>query len=237
MSKKVAHFHCIQHVPFETPGKLGSWITAHEHSISYSRLFDNDPFPATSSFDGLIILGGPMSVHDTDLFPWLATEKRFVNAAIQSGKKILGICLGAQLLAEGLGSNVYSNPEKEIGFMPVSFTEAGKRCSIFNGLQEKPIVFHWHGETFDTPVGATNLAFSDHCTNQAFIFKEHVLALQFHPEITREIVKEMLIHEAADITIGPAIHSAQKIVSDSIVTDNNDELISCIMRLFFQCDI
>lgn len=120
--------------------------------------------------------------------------------------------------------------------MPVFLTPAGKQSSVVGSLAENQRVFHWHGETFDVPAGATHLAFSDHCANQAFIFKDHVLALQFHPEVTPEIVQDMVMNEVADITTGPAIHRAQKILADAALANNNDELISRIMTLFFECD-
>src|SRR5579871_6354431 len=146
-------FHCIQHVPFETPGNIQIWAKEKGHSLSYTHIYNNEELPAINDFDVLIIMGGPMSIHDEKEFSWLKKEKEFIKSAIQENKKILGICLGSQLIADALGAKVYNNKEKEIGFMPVKF---------FKDNSEE-IVFHWHGETFDLPEGATLRASTEAC--------------------------------------------------------------------------
>ena len=114
-------FHCLQHVPFETPGNIEAWAKQKGYSFSFTHFFNDDQLPEQNDFDALIIMGGPMSVHDENDFGWLKKEKQFIAAAIRQQKKILGICLGAQLIADALGAMVYNNKEKEIGFMPVHF--------------------------------------------------------------------------------------------------------------------
>src|SRR5258708_6159857 len=145
-------FHCLQHVIFETPGLLTSWIRQGGHSLQMTYLFEESVLPEDSilpadnllpsveEFDVLIIMGGPMSVHDEAEFPWLRPEKALIAAAIEAGKKVLGICLGAQLVAEVMGGRVYPNPVKEIGFWPVRWT--GEAIKMFSHLDEE--VFHWH---------------------------------------------------------------------------------------------
>ena len=194
-------FYCLQHVSFETPGLLTGVVREKGYSLRTIALFDNEPLPSTKDFDGLIIMGGPMSIHDEDIYPWLRAEKALIAAAIREGKKVLGICLGAQLIAAVSGARVYPNPQKEIGFWPVRWTE---------GTEE--IVFNWHGETFDLPAGAVLLASTTACVNQAFLLGDRVLGVQFHPEVTPEIVREMIAHEGHELVDAPYIQTAVKML-------------------------
>lgn len=216
-------FHCLQHVIFETPGLLAEWIRQRGHSLQTTFLFEEGSLPLVDDFDALIIMGGPMSVHDEAEFPWLREEKALIATAIKAGKKVLGICLGAQLIAEVMGGKVYPNPVKEIGFWPVSWTEEARR--MFPGLgAESPgfgaesqglhtsHIFHWHGETFDLPPGATLLASSEGCVNQAFRLGDKILGLQFHPEVTPGIIAEMIKHEGHELVEGPFIQEAGEIM-------------------------
>jgi GMP synthase-like glutamine amidotransferase len=153
-----------------------------------------------------------MSVHDESDFSWLPAEKELIATAIGENKKLLGICLGAQLIAAVSGSRVYPNPHKEIGFWPVQWTAAA--VQQFPGMRdpESAPVFHWHGETFDLPPGAILLASTGPCTNQAFRLGPHVLALQFHPEVTPGIIREMLTHEGHELVPALYIQSAAAIL-------------------------
>lgn len=155
------------------------------------------PFPPLESFDLLVVLGGPMSVTEEDRHPWLVTEKAFLREAIERGKRVLGICLGAQMLAEALGGRVYRNGEKEIGWHPVRRTEA--RHPLLDGLPELFWSFHWHGDTFDLPEGAVHLASSGACRNQAFAWGDRLLGLQFHLETTPECMKTMTERWAGEL--------------------------------------
>jgi GMP synthase-like glutamine amidotransferase len=211
-------FHCLQHVIFETPGLLSSWISQRGDSLRMTYFFGDGVLPSVEDFDVLIVMGGPMSVHDEAEFPWLRSEKALIAAAIGAGKKVLGICLGAQLIAEVMGGRVYPNPVKEIGFWPVRWTEeAGSGDGgVSSGDEEvgsgDEEVFHWHGETFDLPPGAVLLASSAGCVNQAFRVGENVLALQFHPEVTPEIIGDMIRFEGHELAEeGPFIGKAGEI--------------------------
>jgi GMP synthase-like glutamine amidotransferase len=200
-------FYCLQHVSFETPGVLTGYIREGGHSLRIVALFDGDPLPSASDFDALVILGGPMSVHDEGLFPWLRAEKELIAAAISQKKKVLGICLGAQLIAEVAGGRVYPNPQKEIGYWAVEWTEDGRK--LFPELARGgACFFHWHGETFDLPPGARLLASSEACVNQGFLLGDNVLGLQFHPEVTPEIVRAMVDNEGHELVDGPYIQPA-----------------------------
>ncbi len=226
-------FHCLQHVPFETPGIIETWIGERQYSLSFTQLYNDDPLPALHDVDALIIMGGPMSVHDENDFPWLVKEKACIAAAIQQQKKIAGICLGAQLIAGVMGAKVYGNPQKEIGFMPVHFTEAAAESSLFAGMPSHETVFHWHGETFDLPDGAIHLAYTEACANQAYLIGNHILGLQFHLEVTPPIVRDMIIHEGHELVPAPYIHSAEKIFQDLHYLDSNKKVLFQLFDNFF----
>jgi GMP synthase-like glutamine amidotransferase len=181
-------FRVLQHVSFETAGWLAERIGKKGHSLQVTALYAGEALPATAEFDVLMVMGGPMSIHDEAEYPWLIAEKRLIAAAIGEGKKVLGICLGAQLIAAVRGAKVYRNPVKEIGFWPVRW--AGDRITT---------VFHWHGETFDLPEGATLLASTEGCVNQAFSLGDKVLAIQFHPEVTGGIIRAMIENEGWEL--------------------------------------
>jgi len=210
-------FYCLQHVSFETAGVLIGCIREGGHSLRTVALFDGDPLPSTSDFDALIIMGGPMSVHDEGVYPWLRAEKELIAAAISEKKKVLGICLGAQLIAEVTGGRVYPNPQKEIGYWVVEWTEDARQlfpdlvggAGDGSGLAGGGVFFHWHGETFDLPPGARLLASTEACLNQGFLLGDNVLALQFHPEVTPEIVRAMVDNEGHELVDGPYIQAGE----------------------------
>ncbi len=181
--------HVLQHVPFEDLGSMASWLSAHDANVTYSRFYESAIVPDPSGLDLIIAMGGPMSVNDEASFPWLTTEKQFVRDAIQRGLPVIGICLGAQLIASALGSRVYPNSQKEIGWFEIEATPCAN--DVFR-LPRKATVFHWHGETFDLPAGATRLAKSAACANQAFQVGERTIGLQFHLETTPESLDSII---------------------------------------------
>ena len=195
--------HCLQHLSFETPGTIAEWALQHHHEITYTNFFQkNFLLPPLADFDVLLILGGSMNVDETDLFPWLATEKLFIAEAIASGKKIIGICLGAQLLAAALGCKVYKGKEKEIGFFPVQFSDEARSLSYFSHFTNPYTLFHWHGDTFDLPVGAVLVASTEVCPHQAFLIDEQVLGLQFHLETNEEMIELMMANDGNELLEG-----------------------------------
>jgi GMP synthase (glutamine-hydrolysing) len=206
--------HVLQHVSFERPGSIGDWARDRGHDVTVTRLWEGDPLPTAGGFDRLVVMGGPMSVHDEPRLPWLAEEKRFLRGALERGARVLGICLGAQLLAEALGGRVVPARAKEIGWFPVALTPAAAAVPAFAGLPERWEVFHWHGETFDLPPGAVRLAGTEACPNQAFAHGRNVLALQFHPEATRHTVEALVEHAGHEIVDGPHIQSAPEMLGD-----------------------
>ena len=171
--------HVLQHVPNEGLGSIADWLAARHATVSFTYFFDTGVLPALTGIDLVIALGGPMSVNDEARLPWLAIEKQFLREAMTQGKAILGICLGAQLIASALGAVVQPNTHKEIGWFPVFGIDAGAACFRFPTVTD---VFHWHGETFALPPGATQLARSVACEQQAFQIGNNIIGLQFHLE-------------------------------------------------------
>jgi GMP synthase (glutamine-hydrolysing) len=211
------HIHCFQHVPFETPGNIRAWAKRHGHTLSYSHFYH--PLP---SFDGLgdagllLVLGGAMNADEEDRFPWLAREKEHIRRFAEAGKKVLGICLGSQLIASALGGRVYAAPEREIGFFPVYFTAEAARHPLFAPFAAPAPFFHWHGDTFDLPPGAERLAWSEGCANQAFRIGNHVVGIQFHPEADAETLSDMLRHDGHELAeAGRFIQSPETILAQA----------------------
>lgn len=207
--------HCLQHVPFEGPAGIADWAAARGHELSVTHLYTGAAPPSTEVFDWLVVMGGPMGVYDQAEHPWLVAEKALLREAVAAGRTIVGVCLGAQLLAEVLGGRVYRNAEKEIGWFPIELTEAGRASDVFGFLPGRIEVFHWHGDTFDLPPGAVHLARSQGCGNQGFLWDGRVLGLQFHIETTPESLRELVEHGADDILPGPYVQSAERMLAAS----------------------
>jgi GMP synthase-like glutamine amidotransferase len=199
--------HIIQHVAFEGPGAIGEWAREREHSVALTEQSRGGRLPALDDFDFLVVMGGPMSANDDARFAWLAAEKQLIAEALRLQKVILGVCLGAQLVAQVLGARVYRNRDKEIGWFPVQLTPEAAGSRLFAGLPEEMTVLHWHGETFDLPQGALHLAQSKLCRNQAFELDGRVLGLQFHLEVLPEGLEDLIQHSAGDIERGPAVQT------------------------------
>ena len=203
--------HVCQHAPFEGLGSIEAWLEGRGMAVGYTRLFAGDPLPAVDAIDMLIAMGGPMSVNDEADLPWLKAEKQLVRDAVTKGLPVLGVCLGAQLIANALGARVYRHAVKEIGWFPVQAV-AVPAAETFRFPLET-LVFHWHGETFDLPPGAVRLARSEGCENQAFQIGARVLALQFHLETTPETARSMVEHCCSEMVPGPYVQPAEDLRS------------------------
>jgi GMP synthase-like glutamine amidotransferase len=226
------HVHFIQHVPFETPGYLLEWAQAYDHRTSFTRLYETTTFPSLADIDLLVIMGGPMGVYEEDKYDWLKPEKEFIFSAIRADKKVLGICLGAQLIASVLGANVYPNDQKEIGWWPVKKVETGDQHIFSAILPEEFVVFHWHGDTFDLPSEAIHLLRSDLCVNQAFLYRDQVLGLQFHPEAIPDLIDAMLEHGEAELVEAPGIQQADFIHAREHYYAMNNKLLLHLLTEF-----
>jgi len=206
--------HYFQHVPFEGLGSIGPWAKEMGYEITSTRLFAKDKFPNLDDIDWLIIMGGPMGIYDEDKYPWLLSEKNYIEKAVVQGKIVLGICLGAQLIADVLGAKIYPNKHKEIGWFPIQKTRETAQTRLADFLPPQIDAFHWHGDTFDIPEGAIHIAKSKACENQGFIYDDHVVSLQFHLETTEQSAKELIDNCKDDIKEGPFIQSSVEILSD-----------------------
>ena len=146
--------HTLMHVPFEGLGCIENWIQQKGHIVTFTKLYEEIIYPTSEEYDWLIVMGGPMSVYEEDIFPWLTEEKKFIHSAIDSGKTVIGICLGSQSIADVLGAKVYPNKTKEIGWLEISKTN---NHPLTENFTNKTTVFQWHGDTFDIPADAVQL--------------------------------------------------------------------------------
>jgi GMP synthase-like glutamine amidotransferase len=205
--------HWFQHVPFEDLGNIEKWAQENGHALSRTQFHRQDPLPDIQTFDWLVLMGGPMNIYEEAEYPWLHEEKRLLKQAIDTGKVVIGICLGAQLIADALGSRVYAGRQKEIGWFPVKKCAGAGNTSLFKDLPEKMDVFHWHGDTFNLPSGCIHIAESEACRNQAFLYEERVVGLQFHLEMTRKGIEEIVLNCGQELVDGPFIQNAEEILA------------------------
>jgi GMP synthase-like glutamine amidotransferase len=204
--------HYLQHVPFEDLANIERWAKSRGHDISCTRLFSDEPLPLLSSFDWLMVMGGPMNIYEHERYPWLEGEKVFIRQAIAAGKIVLGICLGAQLMADVLDGSVIANEHREIGWLEVRLTEEGRSSPLFSALPDRFTAFHWHGDTFQIPPGAARTAESRACANQAFVMGKAV-GLQFHLESSRESLDHLLENCADELRDGPFMQKAEELAA------------------------
>ena len=202
--------HWFQHVPFEGLGSIADWIRRERHTLAVTRFHRGEPLPAVEDVDLLVVMGGPMNVDEQKKYPWLTREKRFIAAAIAAGREVLGVCLGAQLVANVLGARVYANSEKEIGWFAIETTEAGAASSLFGPVPRRLEVFHWHGDTFDLPSGALHAARGVGCAHQAFVYGERVVGLQFHLETTMAGARQLIAHGSDELVPGRYIQTPRQ---------------------------
>ncbi|WEK37432.1 MAG: amidotransferase [Candidatus Pseudobacter hemicellulosilyticus] len=196
--------HFIQHVPFESPGYLLQWAEEANHAISFTRTYEAAVFPDADTIALLIVMGGPMGVYDETQFPWLKAEKAFIRTVINAGKKVLGVCLGSQLVAEVLDARVYPNTQKEIGWWPLQVLPAAAGTPTA-GWPSEITVFHWHGDTFDLPAGADHLFRTDACPHQGYLVNNQVAGFQFHMEVGAPEVQHMILHCGQELVPGAFI--------------------------------
>jgi GMP synthase-like glutamine amidotransferase len=187
----------FQHVAFEGPGEIARWARERGHALATTAWHDGASAPELAEVDGLIVMGGPMNIYEHRTHPWLREEKEFLSRALEHGRPVVGVCLGAQLLADVLGGRVYQNPVREIGWWPVRWRDAARTAPGGDFLPPVSTPLHWHGDTFSLPPGAQWLAETDACAHQAFAWGRLALGLQFHLE-TNEAALGSLIKNCGD---------------------------------------
>lgn len=206
--------HYLQHVPFEHPAMIVDWAYQKGHQLTGTHLYNFEAVPAMEQFDWLVILGGPMNIYEEEAYPWLKYEKQFIQAAIEHGKIVLGICLGAQLITAVLGGKVTKNREREIGWLPVNFYPAAFQSPLFADFPENPTVFQWHGDTFSTlGPGSVCIAGSEACSHQAFIYQDRVIGFQFHLESNKSSIESLVQHCGDEMTDGRYVQSEQQLLA------------------------
>jgi len=205
--------HFFQQVSFEDLEGIFKWAEEKGHSTSGTLFFEDYEFPEIDDFDWLIVLGGYMNVYESEKFPWLVEEKEFIRKAISGDKIVLGICLGAQLIADVLGGRIYRNKFTEIGWHSVSLTEDAQQSMVFDSLPDEFIPFHWHSDTFSLPPGCRRTVESKACENQAFEYNGKVMGLQFHLESTEESINRLIINCADEISRAELIKETEKMLN------------------------
>jgi GMP synthase (glutamine-hydrolysing) len=182
--------HLLEHDPNDmSHTNMTIWAERRGYPITHTYVCNNEALPSVDDLDWLMIMGGSPHAWEDDRFPWLVAEKAFIAGVIESGKPILGICFGAQLLAESLGGRVFSNDQEEIGWYDVRLTPEGRRSFLFQDIPERFLTFHWHSDHFSLAPGCTRLAESEPTANQAYVCEGYpIVGVQFHPEYTREMV-------------------------------------------------
>lgn len=223
----------FQHVPFEGLGLIAGLLEERGANVVWQRWFEQPDavLPMPEEVDLLIVMGGPMSIHDEAIFPWLKHEKAWLRLAMTVGTPMLGICLGAQLIAESLGAAVAANPVAEIGWYPVEWTLHGQE--LFGTESCETTVLHWHGETFSLPVGALPLGSSTACAQQGFRHGDTVVGLQFHLEMRAEDVAQLIDHSQAELVDGDWVQDRAGLlgIPDEIVSENRALMARVLDRL------
>jgi GMP synthase-like glutamine amidotransferase len=228
IAKKIMKIHYLQHVAFEGLGSMESWAKSQGHVLSSTQFYQDESLPNLENFDFLVVMGGPMNIYEEDKYPWLVNEKKFIEQAIKHDKIVLGICLGSQLIADVLGAKIFPNPEPETGWFPIELTAAAQASPTFSTLPNPLTVFHWHGDTFELPQGATRMASSAGCQNQAFIYGEKVIGLQFHLESTKLSVQNLIENCTDELVEGKYIQKSKEMLAQE---DNFQKINDAMHKL------
>lgn len=229
---KKTRFHYFQHVPFEDPCVIKKWADDNGFNVTKTEFFKHFKLPDVREIDWLVIMGGPMNIYEYDKYPWLAEEKTFIKSCIDNKKKVLGVCLGAQLIAGVLGAKVTKNKFKEIGWFKMEKEKIKK--GVFSSLPDSFISFHWHGDTFSIPKEAIRIARSKACLNQGFSYdNDRVVALQFHLEVDKNWLNRNVKEGGVELEeIGPYIQGAAEMLSrDDLVSSTNGFMYKILDRM------
>ena len=206
------NIHYLQHVSFEDLGSMEPLLAGKGHNLTSTKLYSGERCPDSESFDWLIVMGGPMGIYDEGQYPWLREEKEFIKQAIEKQKIVLGICLGAQLIAAALGGDVKKNHHREIGWFEIERHQQIERTGFASVFPPQIDVFHWHGDTFSIPEGAIPVASSQACSNQGFLYNGRVLALQFHLETTLASAAKMIENCRGELDGSTYVQSEQELL-------------------------
>jgi len=224
--------HYFQHVPFEGLGSIEKELTLKGNTLTNTKLFEEKIKVSENDIDWLIVMGGPMGIYDEHLYPWLKDEKKFIKNTIEAGKKVLGICLGAQLIADVLKAKVYKNKHREIGWFPITAAAEINKTVLSGVLPEKFEAFHWHGDTFDIPYNAVPLGESQACKNQGFVFDNRVLAFQFHLETTFDSAAALAKNCANELDGSKYVQTEKEIFKDILRFEKINLIMRSVLNVF-----
>ena len=210
----------ILHASFEPTGVIQDWAANNSHELIESYPYRGEQLQGLDAFDVLLIMGGPQSAVEVQKYPYLYDEMALIREAILAQKKVLGICLGAQLIGQALGANAERSPHKEIGVWPVQLTPAGEYDPM---LREFPRCFeaaHWHNDMPGIPEGAEILATSAGCPRQIIRFRDHVYGFQCHPEMTLSVMTRLSTHCSHDLNGGQYVQSREELLTQDYTAIN-----------------
>lgn len=223
--------HILRHVPFIYYGHIKSWVEDWGAELVESRLFQGGALSKDVDSDLLIIMGGTMSIHDENEHPWLIEEKKLIEKYLESGHKILGICLGAQLLAHVMGAKVEKARHKEIGWYAVQKTAQAKNNSFLDLIPDEFHSFQWHGDGFEIPPGAEQIFTNENNPNQGFIYKDQVIGVQFHPEMDEASIESLIWRNKNELANNHStIQSADQIRSGYSHQDQNRDIMHALIE-------
>ncbi len=206
----------LQHVASEGPGLIGEVALSKGFTLRTIRLYKGESVPRPPRhFSALVVMGGPMGVYDEELYPYIGSELRLIEAAFKARVPVLGVCLGAQLMARAAGGKVFSKGKKEIGFYKLRLTPGAEQDRLLMGLPQEFVVFQWHGDTFNIPEKAVNLASSEDFEHQLLKVGDNSYGLQFHIEVTEAMVSEFLLEGEEELRGAPYIKPAEVILSEA----------------------
>jgi len=227
----------LQHDPLDGPGTLIEWAQSRGHSFEIFLICQEQSLPALTSFDLLVSLGGPMGAYEEQKHPWLTHEKDFLRDAVAAGKKILGLCLGCQLLADALGGRAFRHTLKEFGWQPIELTAEGCEWFSLDGLHNHKegsfLAFQWHGDTYSLPPGGIQLARNAAAEQQAFLIRgslgNPVLGLQFHLEWTEQMMRDALAEPGVAPPPSPFVQTPEEILSDLSLFETGKQRFFALM--------
>ena len=203
----------VTHASFEQPGSIESWAKKHNHETQEVKPYNGEKLPAIDEYDMLVVMGGPQSPIEIDKSPYLKDEIDLIKQALKQKKRMVGVCLGAQLIAEALGAKTERSPNKEIGMYPVELLGDAAIDPVFSDFPAKFDVMHWHSDMPGIVDGINLLAKSEGCPRQIFRFGDRVYGFQCHFELTKELVEGMVKHCGSDMMAGKYVMTPDQLIS------------------------
>lgn len=212
---------CITHADFETPGVIQNWALENNYSFKLEKPYKGDILSSIDNFDLLIIMGGPQNLQKLTNYPYLIAEIDLIKEAITKNKKVLGFCLGAQLISEALGIKTLSSPEKEVGVYPISLTLEGINDPLLKNMPKVFPVIHWHNDMPGIDDDSIILASSSGCPNQIIKYKNNVYGFQCHLEMTLNCIKKMIVAASEDLNPSKFTQTEEELLAQDYTSVNN----------------